>query len=210
NLRVISSIRELAHDGNQITADLEMKLDYLRRTGSRVVTLATATPIDNSPSEILTMTKYAAPELLHEMGIEEDDQYHAAFIQSRRRVEMRPDGSGFASRIRYARYVNLTEQKQLLYSWADVKLKEHLDLGEPAITGGQPEVLAVPASTELHGHLVNLANRARAVTSGHPDARVTTKGEIKDDNILWISTDGRTASLDLRLIGDHTDAPQKI
>ena len=210
NLRVISSIKDLAIEGNQITADLEMKLEYLRRTGRRVVTLATATPIDNSPSEILTMTKYAAPELLQEMGVEEDDQYHAAFIQPRRRVEMRPDGSGFESRIRYARYVNLTEQKQLMYSWADVKLKEHLDLGEPAIIGGKPEVLAVPASTELHGHLVTLAGRAKAVTSGHPDDRLTTKGEIKKDNILWISTDGRTASLDLRLIGDHTDGPQKI
>ncbi|WP_281901540.1 AAA family ATPase [Phytohabitans aurantiacus] len=210
NLRVISSIRELAHDGNDITADLEMKLEYLRRTGRRVVTLATATPIDNSPSEILTMTKYAAPELLAEMGVEEDDQYHAAFIQPRRRVEMRPDGSGFESRTRHSRYVNLPEQKQLMYSWADVKLKEHLDLGEPAIIGGQPEVLAVPASPELHGHLVMLAARAKKVTGGHPDERLNSKGEFKKDNILWISTDGRTASLDLRLIGDHTDGPQKI
>src|SRR5262249_30824528 len=156
NLRVISSIAELAHDGNQITDDLDMKLDYLRRTSSRVVTLATATPIDNSPSELLTMTKYAAPELLAEMGVEEDDQYHAAFIQPRRGVEMRPDGSGFASRIRHTRYVNVPEQKQLMYSWADVKLKEHLALGEPAIIGGAPEVLAPPASATLHDHLVVL------------------------------------------------------
>jgi N12 class adenine-specific DNA methylase len=210
NLRVISSIPELAHPGNQITADLDMKLEYLRRSGRRVVTLATATPIDNSPSEILTMTKYAAPELLTEMGVEEDDQYHAAFIQPRRRVEMRPDGNGFESRTRYSRYVNLTEQKQLMYSWADVKLKEHLDLGEPAIIGGQPEVLAVPASAKLHDHLVTLAARAMGVKGGSPQLRLTTKGELKDDNILWISTDGRTASLDLRLIGDHTDEPQKI
>jgi N12 class adenine-specific DNA methylase/predicted RNA methylase len=210
NLRVVSSIKDLAIDGNQITADLEMKLEYLRRNGRRVVTLATATPIDNSPSEILTMTKYAAPELLTDMRIEEDDQYHAAFIQARRRVEMRPDGSGFESRVRYARYVNLTEQKQLMYSWADVKLKEHLDLGEPAIIGGKPEILAVPDSAELHHHLVTLAGRARQVKGGRPPLRLTTKGEYKKDNIRWISTDGRTASLDLRLIGDHTDAPQKI
>ncbi|MEV6928445.1 UvrD-helicase domain-containing protein [Dactylosporangium sp. NPDC051485] len=210
NLRVISAINELAHRGNQITADLDMKLEYLRTISPRVVTLATATPIDNSPSEILTMTKYAAPELLAEMGIVDDDQYHAAFIQPRRRVEMRPDGSGFTSRTRHTRFVNLPEQKQLMYSWADVKLKEHLDLGEPVIIGGKPEILSVPASPELHGHLVSLAARARAVTGGHPDQRLTTGGALRDDNILWISTDGRTASLDLRLIGEHTDAPQKI
>ncbi|MEV6922957.1 UvrD-helicase domain-containing protein [Dactylosporangium sp. NPDC051485] len=210
NLRVISAINELAHRGNQITADLDMKLEYLRTISPRVVTLATATPIDNSPSEILTMTKYAAPELLAEMGIVDDDQYHAAFIQPRRRVEMRPDGSGFTSRTRHTRFVNLPEQKQLMYSWADVKLKEHLDLGEPVIIGGRPEILSVPASSELHGHLVSLAARAKAVTGGHPDQRLTTGGVLRDDNILWISTDGRTASLDLRLIGEHTDAPQKL
>ncbi|WP_327009738.1 AAA family ATPase [Dactylosporangium sp. NBC_01737] len=210
NLRVISAIPELAHPGNQITADLEMKLEYLRRTSARVVTLATATPIDNSPSEILTMTKYAAPELLAEMGIEEDDQYHAAFIQPRRRIEMRADGSGFVSKTRHSRFVNLPEQKQLMYSWADVKLKEHLDLGEPAIIGGQPEILSVPASSELRQHLVSLAARARAVTSGSPEPRLTTKGVLRDDNILWISTDGRTASLDLRLMGAATTEPQKL
>ncbi|MER7278027.1 UvrD-helicase domain-containing protein [Dactylosporangium sp. NPDC000244] len=210
NLRVISAINELAHRGNQITADLDMKLEYLRTISPRVVTLATATPIDNSPSEILTMTKYAAPELLAEMGIVDDDQYHAAFIQPRRRVEMRPDGSGFTSRTRHTRFVNLPEQKQLMYSWADVKLKEHLDLGEPVIIGGKPEILSVPASAELQRHLVSLAARAKAVTGGHPDQRLTTGGALRDDNILWISTDGRTASLDLRLIGEHTDAPQKL
>src|SRR5205814_630754 len=108
------------------------------------------------------------------------------------------------------RFVNLPEQKQLMYSWADVKLKEHLDLGEPVIIGGKPEILSVPASPELHGHLVSLAARARAVTGGHPDQRLTTSGALRDDNILWISTDGRTASLDLRLIGEHTNAPQKL
>ncbi|XVU24283.1 hypothetical protein ACQPZJ_44820 [Actinoplanes sp. CA-054009] len=212
NLRVISSIPDLKHPGNQITADMEMKLEYLRAAGRRrLVTLATATPIDNAPSELLTMVKYADPDLLTDMELETDDQFHAAFIQGRRRVEMKPDGSGFASRVRYSRYVNVPELKQnLLFSWADVKLKHHLNLGEPTIIGGKPEIITNQAPTELRQHLGLLAERARKVTSGKPDLRTTTKGELKKDNILWISTDGRKASLDLRLAGLITDEPQKV
>ncbi|WP_328384361.1 AAA family ATPase (plasmid) [Micromonospora zamorensis] len=211
NLRVVSSIPELAHKGNKITADLDMKLGYLRRAfGQRVVCLATATPIDNSPSELLTMIKYAAPELLTDMGIEEDDQYHAAFIQPRRRVEMRPDGSGFQSRTRHSRYVNVQEQKLALYQFADVKLKEHLNLNEPAIVGGEPEIISVPASTELQRVLVDLGLRAKDITSGQPAMRLTTKGEWRKDNILWVSTDGRQASLAVEFAGMQTDEPQKL
>ncbi|MFI7026301.1 UvrD-helicase domain-containing protein [Micromonospora sp. NPDC049900] len=212
NLRVISSITELAHKGNQITADLDMKLGYLRRTyGRRVVTLATATPLDNSPAEIMTMTKYAAPELLADAGIEEDDQFHATFIQPRRRVEMTADGSRFESKTRYARFVNIPELQRLLFSYADIKTKKDLKLGEPTIIGGQQEILTVPASPQLRAHMAGLAMRARAVTGGgRPPLRLTVNGEMKEDNILWISNDGRAGSLDLRLVGSSTRQPQKI
>ncbi|MFD6756152.1 UvrD-helicase domain-containing protein [Micromonospora gifhornensis] len=211
NLRVISSITELAHKGNQITADLDMKLGYLRRTyGRRVVTLATATPIDNSPAEIMTMIKYAAPELLADAGIEEDDQFHATFIQPRRRVEMTADGSRFESKTRYARFVNIPELQRLLFSFADIKTKKDLKLGEPTIIGGQQEILSVPASAELREHMAGLAMRARAVTGGKPPLRRTVNGEMKEDNILWISNDGRAGSLDLRLVGRSTRETQKV
>ena len=116
NLRVISSIRELALEGNQITADMDMKLSYLRKNyGGRVTTQATATPVDNSPMEILTAIKYNAPDLLRdEWGIEEDDQFVSTFIQPVNRVEMSPDGNSFSTRARYARYVNQTELKRVL------------------------------------------------------------------------------------------------
>ncbi|GIJ12224.1 UvrD-helicase domain-containing protein [Micromonospora andamanensis] len=211
NLRVISSITELAHKGNQITADLDMKLGYLRRTyGRRVVTLATATPLDNSPAEIMTMIKYAAPELLADAGIEEDDQFHATFIQPRRRVEMTADGSRFESKTRYARFVNIPELQRLLFSFADIKTKKDLKLGEPTIIGGQQEILSVPASAELREHMAGLAMRARVVTGGKPPLRRTVNGEMKEDNILWISNDGRAGSLDLRLVGRSTRETQKV
>ncbi|MEV0732385.1 UvrD-helicase domain-containing protein [Polymorphospora sp. NPDC050346] len=211
NLRVISAIQELSHHGNQITGDLDMKLQYLRRTGAkRVVVMATATPWDNSPAEVLTAMKYIAPELLEDMGIQEDDQFLATFVQARRRVEMTADGSRFQSRTRYARFVNIQDLKQATYVFADVVLKQHLNLDEPTIVGGRQEILSVPSSPDLAMYLNTLAGRARGVTSGKPDLKVNAKGELRKDNILWISNDGRMASLDLRLVGRSTSDPQKI
>ncbi|MGW4490460.1 AAA family ATPase [Streptomyces sp. NPDC004376] len=212
NLRVISSIRELALEGNQITADMDMKLSYLRKNyGGRVTTQATATPVDNSPMEILTAIKYLAPDLLRdEWGIEEDDQFVSTYIQPVNRVEMSPDGNSFSTRARYARYVNQTELKRVLFTVADVKLKRDLQLGEPAIIGGEMRILEAEASPELRQLMQSLGQRMMGIRLGSPDLKYNRKGKLVEDNTLWISTDGRLASLDVRLVNKSTDEAQKV
>ncbi|MGW7521857.1 hypothetical protein ACWGJ2_40460, partial [Streptomyces sp. NPDC054796] len=212
NLRVISSIRDLALEGNQITADMDMKLSYLRKNyGGRITTHATATPVDNSPMEILTAIKYLAPDLLRdEWGIEEDDQFVSTYIQPVNRVEMSPDGNSFSTRARYARYVNQTELKRVLFTVADVKLKRDLQLGEPAVIGGEMRVLEAEASPELRQVMQSLGKRMMAIRLGSPDLKYNRKGKLVEDNTLWISTDGRLASLDVRLVNKSTDEPQKV
>ncbi|MDQ0765619.1 UvrD-helicase domain-containing protein [Streptomyces canus] len=212
NLRVISSIRELALEGNQITADMDMKLSYLRKNyGGRVTTHATATPVDNSPMEILTAIKYLAPDLLRdEWGIEEDDQFVSTYIQPVNRVEMSPDGNSFSTRARYARYVNQTELKRVLFTVADVKLKRDLQLGEPAIIGGEMRILEAEASPELRQLMQSLGKRMMGIRLGSPDLKYNRKGKLVEDNTLWISTDGRLASLDVRLVNKSTDEAQKV
>ncbi|BCY10971.1 hypothetical protein L3i22_060590 [Actinoplanes sp. L3-i22] len=212
-LPIISAVRELANpEGNQRSVDLEMTLEYLRASGRRrVITLATATPIDNSPSELYSMIRYGAPELLDEMGLHTHDQFVAAFIQPRRRIEMRADGAGFESRSRHVVYVNVNALKRhLLFAWADVKLKEHLDLGEPTIIGGKPEILAVPGSEELGEQMRDIAIRSRDYRARDPQIRYTVSGELREDNPLWMSTDGRKASLAVRLVGRQTSEPEKV
>ncbi|CAM5676330.1 hypothetical protein SALBM311S_02095 [Streptomyces alboniger] len=209
---MISSIRELALEGNQITADMDMKLSYLRKNyGGRVTTHATATPVDNSPMEILTAIKYLAPDLLRdEWGIEEDDQFVSTYIQPVNRVEMSPDGNSYSTRARYARYVNQTELKRVLFTVADVKLKRDLQLGEPAIIGGEMRILEAEASPELRQLMQSLGKRMMGIRLGSPDLKYNRKGKLVEDNTLWISTDGRLASLDVRLVNKSTDEAQKV
>ncbi|MEU9416043.1 UvrD-helicase domain-containing protein [Streptomyces sp. NPDC048272] len=211
NLQVISSVQELALTGNQITADMDMKLSYLRsKFGERIVCAATATPVDNSPMEILSATKYLAPSRLAELGIVEDDQFVSTFIQPIHKVEMSVDGNSFKTRARYARYVNQPELKLMLGSFADVKLKRDLPLIEPSIIGGDMRLLTVDASPELREVMKDLGDRMQSIKFGSPRIKTKKNGEEAEDNSLWISTDGRLASLDVRLLGMETDQPQKL
>ncbi|MEU9056546.1 hypothetical protein AB0D37_40195 [Streptomyces sp. NPDC048384] len=211
NLQVISSVKELALPGNQITAHMDMVLSYLRKTyGPRAACGATATPVDNSPLEILTATKLLAPDLLEELGIIEDDQFVSTFIQPVQKFELGADGRSFSTRTRYVRYVNQTELKRILASYADVRRKQDLPLDEPAVIGGTMRLLTNEAPPELREVMVDLGQRMLAIKAKSPRLKIKKNGDEADDNPLWISTDGRLASLDVRLVGKQTSHRQKI
>lgn len=180
-------------DGSGRAADLEMKLDHLRReNGQRIVTFATATPIANSMTEAYVMLSYLRPDLLADAGIEDFDGWAGSFASTVSDVEVAPEG-GIRVKERVARFRNLPE---LLLMWrvvADVKTGQDLNLPVPELVGGKPEVVTIPPSQELRGFMMSLASRAN-------DVRLQ-KVPPKEDNMLKISSDGRAAALDLRLTG---------
>ncbi|MDK8287409.1 MAG: hypothetical protein QP830_06545 [Actinotignum sanguinis] len=111
NLQIITKLEGVgAGKGNEYTADLDMKLHYLRskNPGGRICTLATATPISNSLAEAHTMMRYLAPSVLKEAGIEPFDAFAATFTRSERKAEISPSG-GFRMRTRISRFHNLPE-----------------------------------------------------------------------------------------------------
>ena len=80
NLATASAIRDAAIAGSGRAQDLHMKVEYLRETyGDRVMTGATATPLANSMTEMYVMTRYLAPHMLHDAGIDSFDQWAATF-----------------------------------------------------------------------------------------------------------------------------------
>jgi N12 class adenine-specific DNA methylase len=193
NLDTRSNNAELSIDGSTRASDLDMKLDYLRRThGRRVATFATATPIANSMSEAYVMTGYLRPDLLAEAGIEDFDGWAGTFAETTSDVEVAPEG-GIRVKDRFARFRNVPELLRMWHVAADVKTGEDLQLPTPALAGGKPEVITTEGSAELRSFMATLADRADAVRR-----RAVLPDE---DNMLKISSDGRAAALDLRLIG---------
>lgn len=199
NLATESNIRDASIEGSGRASDLHMKLEYLRGQGrERVVTAATATPISNSVTEAFVMQRYLRPDLLEKAGIGSFDAWAATFGQTVTQMEMAPTGNNtFRMKTRFAKFSNVPEMLKMWSIFADVKTADDLDLPTPDLTvrdDGKraPATVAVQPTVELERFIEHLGERAEKVT-----AKTVSPNE---DNMLVISTDGRKAALDIRMI----------
>ena len=201
NLATVSNIPGAAIPGSNRAEDLHMKLEHLRVTGNeRVATCATATPIANSITEAHVMCRYLRPDLLEDAGIKHFDAWAATFAECVTQMEMAVTGGGnYRLKTRFARFQNVPEMLRILHLVADVKTAEDLKLPTPPLKprkDGQqlPETVVIPTPPEVKEYLLKLADRAEKVKN-----KLVTPEE---DNMLKISTDGRKAALDMRLVGE--------
>ncbi len=208
NLATVSRIPDANIDGAARSTDLAMKLEYLRNThGHRVVTGATATPIANSITEAHVMQRYLRPDLLRNAGVEAFDAWAATFGRTVDEIEMAPQGGGaFRMKTRFAKFQNVPEMLRMWHVFADVKTAEDLALPAPPLRARAdgkrlPETVAIAASPEVLDYVRHLGERADAVA-----ARAVRPDE---DNMLKISTDGRKAALDIRMV-DPTAQPDRV
>ncbi len=202
NLAIVSNIRDVARDGSQRATDLDMKLSLLRvaaGAGGRVMTGATATPIANSMAEAWVMQRYLRPDILLDAGLTDFDSWAATFGKTVTKMEMSPAGDRFRLKERFASFQNLPELLQMWHVPADVKTSRDLDLNVPLLapdpTGRRvAQIVAIPLSDAQQAYMAALKERADNVQH-----RLV---EPSEDNMLKISSDGRKAGLDLRLIGE--------
>jgi hypothetical protein len=192
NLHVESNIPNMAFVGSQMAADLDMKLAHLRqRHGRRVGVFATATPIANSIRECFVMQRYLRPDVLDAAGLTDFDTWAATFGETITDIELSPEGT-YRMQSRFARFRNVPELLRMWFLSADIKTAEDLHLPTPGIAGGKPETVVVPATGELSDFMGLLAERADAVRHRLVDPT--------EDNMLRVSSHGRMAALDLRLL----------
>ncbi|HWV50881.1 MAG TPA: helicase-related protein, partial [Microbacterium sp.] len=199
NLATESNIQGAAIDGSDRASDLHMKLEHLRSRGrARVVTGATATPISNSVTEAFVMQRYLRPDLLAKAGIGAFDAWAATFGQTVTQMEMAPTGNNtFRMKTRFAKFQNVPEMLRLWSVFADVKTAEDLQLPTPDLAARDdgmraPRTVAVQPTVELERYIESLGERAENVQA----KRVSPD----EDNMLTISTDGRKAALDIRMV----------
>ncbi|WAX58516.1 hypothetical protein M6B22_07060 [Jatrophihabitans cynanchi] len=204
NLLTPSATPDLAILGKRASkraTDLDMKIDYLRRTrGERVITFATGTPIANSLTECFVMQAYLRPDVLADAGVECFDQWAATFTQQVTEIEVAPTG-GFRLKARIAKFDNVPELLRMFHIFADIQTAEDLQLPTPTVAGGGPETVGVGASDELAVFMANIGDRA---------ARMAARSEKGKDNVLTLMTESRKAALDLRLVDRDTAEQTKI
>ncbi|WP_240987098.1 helicase-related protein [Arthrobacter sp. Soil736] len=200
NLRTPSNIPGAAIQGSQRASDLHMKTEYLReREGRRVITGATATPIANSVTEMYVMQRYLRPDLLRAAGIQDFNTWAATFGQVVEEMELSvAGGDRFKLKSRFAKFQNVPELLKMFHTFADVKTAEDLKLPVPTLAPRdgdglrQPNMLAVDPSPELREYIQDIGDRVDRIQQ-----RLV---ESEEDNMLKVSSDGRKAALDMRLV----------
>jgi N12 class adenine-specific DNA methylase len=205
NLFYISKMTRIAglpQTASERAFDMYLKVRHIQsvNNGGGVV-FATGTPIANSMAEMFTMQRYMQPEDLKKHNLDHFDSWAATFGEPVTAMELSPDGAGYRLNTRFARFINVPELMQIFRQSADVQTAQMLNLARPKLEGEKPAIRNAPASAELKKFVEGLARRAEALKSGRVDPR--------EDNMLKITTEGRKAALDLRLMKPHLrDDPQ--
>jgi N12 class adenine-specific DNA methylase len=184
--------------------DLYLKCRWLLKQHGRGLVFATGTPVANTVAELYTFMRYLAQDLLDKNDLSVFDNWAATFGETVTCLELAPEGQRYRVNTRFARFTNIPEMMKLTATFADIKTYDKLQLDRPAIHGDKPEIVIIPPTLALRTFIDQLGKRAEAVRNGNVDPR--------EDNLLSITTEGRKAALDMRLIypnmtaAEHTKA----
>lgn len=196
NLGYVSRMTRVAglpNSDSERARDMFIKTQYiLEKNNGRGLVFLSGTPIANSMAEMFTLMRYMMLPEMHKRGIAMFDAWAGNFGEHVTSLEIAPDGSGYRMNTRFARFVNLPELMGLFRSFADVKNADMVNLNLPKIEGGKPHVVVAKASDYLKEYVAGLVKRADKIRNG----------QVKpwEDNFLAITSDGRKAALDMRLV----------
>ena len=193
NLYLYTKMRNvggIAQTEAQKSSDLFMKCRYLDEiTGGRGTVFATGTPISNSMIELYTIQRYLQYETLVENDLQHFDSWASTFGETVTAYELKPEGTGYRTKTRFAKFYNLPELMAMFKEVADIKTADTLNLPTPT---PHYHNVAVKPSDFQKAMVAELGERAEKVRNNQVDASV--------DNMLKITNDGRKLALDQRMI----------
>lgn len=153
------------------------------------VVLATGTPITNSVTDVFIMQKYLQSGELGMLDLQSFDSWIGMFAEKVTEFEIDVDTSSYRLATRFAKFHNLPELTALLASVADFHQVDD-SAGIPEFDGYNDA--RISRTDAFSDYLKSISERADNVRN-----RRVSKTE---DNMLKITTDGRKAALDMRLV----------
>lgn len=182
----------IAQTEAQKSSDLFMKCRYLDEvTESKGVIFATGTPVSNSMVELYTMQRYLQYETLADRNLQHFDAWASTFGETVTAIELAPEGTGYRSKTRFAKFYNLPELMMMFRQVADIQTADMLNLPVPKAVYHNIAVKPTDIQKEL---VASLSERAEKVRKKMVDSSV--------DNMLLITNDGRKLALDQRLTNE--------
>lgn len=163
-------------------------LEKVHHTGRTI--FATGTTITNSISDVFVMQKYLQPEFLEFHNLSSFDQWINTFARRETNWEVDVDGSDLREVTRFSSFHNLNELMGLFSLVCDFHHMEEKDSTLPAFHGVTN--ICVPRNTQQAAYIRELSQRTEAIRQ--------RKVDRTEDNLLKVTTDGRKAALDIRLV----------
>ncbi len=193
NLPIRTNMRHLTGihvKGSDKCMDMLHKVRSVQRNGRGAV-FATGTPLCNSITDAYVMQLYLQPELLEKHHLEVFDNWVKTFARPEQLMEIDVDASKFRMIRKFTKFHNLPELSKMFactaifYSAANRAFL-------PTVEGYTDVV--IERFPLLEGYMAKLCERTEAIRS--------KKVAAGYDNMLKVSTDGRKAALDLKLVGE--------
>ena len=178
----------ITRGGSKKCKDMLDKVRVVQKSGGGVV-MATGTPITNSITDAFIMQRYLQNGELGLLDLQNFDSWIGMFAEKSTEFEIDVDTSNYRLATRFSKFHNLPELTTLFSQIADF---HHIDKinGIPEFDGYSDALIGKTQSFEKY--LKNISSRADTVRKGVVSKRM--------DNMLKITTDGRRAALDIRLV----------
>ncbi|MDK4501214.1 DEAD/DEAH box helicase family protein [Fusobacterium necrophorum] len=193
NLYLFTKMRNVAGittTDSQKSSDMLMKCRYMDEiTNNKGIVFATGTPVSNSMAELYTIQRYLQYDELKKMHLQHFDSWASTFGETVTAIELNPEGNGYRSKTRFAKFYNLPELMNMVKQFMDIKTADVLNLPTP---NAHYETIKTKPTEEQKQILETFSKRADKVRAKQVDSSV--------DNMLLITNDGKKMALDQRLI----------
>ena len=180
----------ISSGGSKKCREMMDKVHHIQKVnnGGGVI-MATGTPITNSITDAFVMQKYLQSGELALLDLQNFDSWVGMFAEKVTEFEIDVDTNSYRLATRFARFHNLPELTALLSSIADFHQVDK-SAGIPDFLGYNDALIG--KTQDFSAYLKEISERADRVRHGNVSR--------KDDNMLKITTDGRKAALDVRLV----------
>ncbi|KYN82297.1 helicase [Vibrio cidicii] len=206
--------------GSEKALDLLIKTRSVQKLDNGGVTFMTGTPISNSLVEVYTMMYYLGHDTLKEMQMSFYDSFAGSFFNTEITLEYTPTGTVKERSVLkglnnmqqlstlYRQFADVITQKDMVNIFRqDVEAKNKATgknlstrFPIPNVKGGKRQLDIAPATEAQREYNDYLIARMEGFESLKGSSKEERKAYSKLDNPLWVLTDAKKASLDVRLV----------
>ena len=190
----IENVMGISATGSNKCKDMMDKVKIVQHdNGGGGVVFATGTPITNSITDAYIMQSYLQSGELALLELQSFDSWVGMFAEKNLGFEVDVDTSNYRMATRFSSFHNIPELTNIFANVADFHQMD-AQAGIPEHDGY--EDIVVRKTLEFQNYLECISERADAIRNGMVNRA--------DDNMLLITTDGRKAALDMRLVNPES------